>query len=448
MTSATDRYQEIYLAQKANLATLKSTRAEKRIAKLQKLRDAVVSHADDIGNAQHADMRKMPLGIQTIEVAAALQDIDDAIAGLQDWMQAEVYEPSPENAGNQTYVQYEPKGVVLLFGPWNFPFHLVVAPLVPIIAAGNSCIVKPNEMAPHTSAILAKLLGEVFPTNEVAVVEGGVPVANALLELPVDHIFFTGSPNIGKVIMAAAAKHLASVTLELGGKCPVIIDESADLKAVIGGITRARFFNAGQLCLSTDHIWLKASQRDAFVAGLGAAIEQAFYKDGELNTFLMSRIVDKANFQRLKGYVDDALAKGATIAVGGAMNEDDLTIEPMVLIDVPLDAEIMQHEIFGPILPVLCYENPKEIQQLIHQSGKPLAMYLFSQNQSFIDDMLLNTSSGGVTVNGVMSRAGERRLPFGGANSSGIGRYKGVHGFRELSNARAMFVHRAESYGR
>jgi aldehyde dehydrogenase (NAD+) len=240
--------------------------------------------------------------------------------------------------------------------------------------------------------------------------------------------------------MAAAAKHLTSVTLELGGKCPAIFDDGVDLLKMAPMAVGARFRNAGQLCLSVDHVWVPEGMRDAFLQIAKGVIDKMFYVDGQFQRERLERIVDARNFARVKGYLDDAIARGAKVAIGGGMDADDLTIYPTVLIDVPLDAKIMHEEIFGPILPVLTYRSLDEVTQHIDATGKPLAMYVFSPDQQFVDDVLLHSSSGGVTVNGMMLHYAEKNLPFGGCNQSGIGRCKGIHGFRELSNPRSVFV--------
>jgi aldehyde dehydrogenase (NAD+) len=263
-------------------------------------------------------------------------------------------------------------------------------------------------------------------------------LANALLELPFDHIFFTGSPKVARTVMAAAARHLASVTLELGGKCPAIIDETVDLQKVAASIGEARMLNGGQICLCADHAWVPERLRDQFVEQLTTFVRSRYYKEGQLDKGNFCRMVDARNFARVKGYLDDAVSRGAKIAFGGRVEESDLTIHPTALIDVPLDASIMEEEIFGPILPVLTYRDPGEITDFLHRRGKPLAMYLFSDDQRFVDRLLLNSSSGGVTVNGWALHWFEPKLPFGGVNESGIGRYHGVHGFRELSHERAV----------
>ena len=429
----------IFSLQRANRLALKNATADQRKVKLQKLRDAIVAHANDIDDALLQDLRKPRMGIDHYEIQSVLGEIDIALEGLSEWMKPEEVEPSAHFKGNKTYIHYEPRGVCLLFGPWNFPFSLVFAPLVQIIAAGNSCIVKPNEMQPTVRAISTKIIHDVFDEQDVAVVEGGVPLANALLELPVDHIFFTGSPAVGKHIMAAAAKHLATVTLELGGKCPMIVDNGCDPIQTPAMAVGGRFRNAGQLCLSVDHVWVPEDMLDGFVQVASGVIDKMFYIDGELNKAELSRLVDAKNFSRVKAHLDDALARGASIVKGGEVDEEDLTIHPTLLINVPLDSSIMQDEIFGPILPILTYKNREEIYQQIDATGKPLAMYIFSPNEEFVEDVLLNTSSGGVTVNSVMMHYVEKNLPFGGVNQSGIGRCKGVFGFRELSNARSVF---------
>ncbi|HEX8602541.1 MAG TPA: aldehyde dehydrogenase family protein [Pseudoduganella sp.] len=430
----------VFQLQRTARGALKASNAAQRCARLRKLRESIVAHADQIDEALFLDLRKAREGAKNFEVASALEEIDNALNGLESWMRDEAIEPSPHFKGNQTFIRYEPRGVVLLFGPWNFPFSLVFAPLAQIIAAGNACIVKPNELQPHTSAVTAKVIRAAFPEQEVAVFEGGVPLAEQLLELPVDHIFFTGSPAVGKRIMAAAARHLATVTLELGGKCPAIVDNGVDLVRTAAMVVAARFRNAGQLCLSVDHVWVPEALRDQFVQVAQGVIAKMFFAEGQLVKEKLPHIVDARNFARVKGYIDDAVARGARVASGGEADPSDFTIAPTILVDVPLDAKVMQDEIFGPILPVLTYNSLEEVTAFVDTGGKPLAMYIFSPDQAFIDQALLETSSGGVTVNGVMMHYAESRLPFGGVNGSGIGRYKGLAGFRELSNARSIFV--------
>ena len=428
----------VFDLQKSYQWVVKTTPAAVRKRKLERLKEVLLAHIDEVADALVQDLRKPREQPMPQELGGVIAAIDDALAHLDEWMKPVEVEPSPMLAGTKAVLTYESRGVCLLFGPWNFPLLLVFEPLVPMIAAGNCAIVKPNEMTPATSRLVAKIIRAAFDERDVAVFEGDVGLADALLELPFDHIFFTGSPKVGRTVMAAAARHLSSVTLELGGKCPAIIDDTVDLQKVAAAIGEGRMANGGQICLCPDHVWVPEALRDEFVEHLAKFVSQRFYPAGQLDKENFCRIVDGRNFTRVKGYIDDAVARGARLAFGGEAEEGDLTIHPTGLVDVPLDARVMEDEIFGPVLPVLTYGDPSEISDFIHGRGKPLAIYLFSDNQQFIDKILANTSSGGVTVNGWALHWFEPKLPFGGVNESGIGRYHGVHGFRELSHERGM----------
>jgi aldehyde dehydrogenase (NAD+) len=431
--------ERVFALQRAHKWTVKNSTAAERKAKLERLKGAVLANAEAIRRALHADLRK-PEAEASGEIGSVENDINDALEHLDSWMAPLEITPSPVFAGARARIIYEARGICLIFGPWNFPFQLLFEPLVPVIAAGNTAIMKPNELAPATSRISAEIIRAVFDEREVAVFEGGIDLANELLALPVDHVFFTGSPKVGRAVMGAAARHLASVTLELGGKCPVILDESTDLAAAAATIAAARCYNSGQVCLCPDIAWVPASKRDAFVAHLETAIRSMLYQDGELNKSAFGRMVDRRNFDRVKGYLDDALERGAMLAFGGTTEADDLTIHPTVLLDVPANARIMQEEIFGPILPIQSYRTPQDVCAAVQGGGKPLAMYIYSNDPGFIETVMNNTSSGGVTVNGWAMHWFEPQLPFGGVNESGIGRYHGLHGFREVSHERSVFL--------
>lgn len=432
--SAIDR---VFAVQRAHKWIVKNSTAAERKAKLLRLKEAVLANADAIRQALHADLRK-PEAEAAGEIGSVENDINDALEHIESWMAP--VEVSPAFAGARARIVYEARGVCLVFGPWNFPFQLLFEPLVPVIAAGNTAILKPNELAPATSRISAEIIRKVFDEREVAVFEGGIELANELLALPVDHVFFTGSPKVGRVVMGAAARHLASVTLELGGKCPVVLDETTDLAAAAATIAAARCYNSGQVCLCPDIVWVPESKKDALVSHLKDAVRAALYRDGKLDKNLFGRIVDRRNFDRVKGYLDDAIARGAKVAFGGTTEADDLTIHPTVLLDVPTDARIMHEEIFGPVLPVVGYRTPADVCAAVQSGGKPLAMYVYSNDAAFVDTLLSNTSSGGVTVNGWATHWFDPQLPFGGVNESGIGRYHGIHGFREVSHERSVFL--------
>ena len=428
-----------FALQSAYKWTVKNSTVAERKARLERLREAMLGNAEEIRHALHADLRK-PEAEAAGEIGSVENDINDALQHLESWMAPVEVIPAPMFAGARARIVYEARGVCLVFGPWNFPFQLLFEPLVPIIAAGNTAILKPNELAPATSRISAEIIRQVFDEREVAVFEGGIELANELLTLPVDHVFFTGSPKVGRVVMGAAARHLSSVTLELGGKCPVILDQTTDLAAAAATIAAARCYNSGQVCLCPDIAWVPESKRDALVAHLDKAVQSTLYRNGELNKSAFGRMVDRCNFDRVKGYLDDALECGATLAFGGTTEACDLTIHPTVLLDVPPNARIMQEEIFGPILPVQSYRTPDEVCAAVQRGGKPLAMYIYSNEPGFVETVMNNTSSGGVTVNGWAMHWFEPQLPFGGVNESGMGRYHGLHGFREVSHERSVFL--------
>jgi len=275
------------------------------------------------------------------------------------------------------------------------------------------------------------------------VFEGDVSVAEALLDLPFNHIFFTGSTRVGKIVMAAAAKHLSTVTLELGGKSPVIIDEGADIAPIAAALAGAKQFNGGQACICPDYVFVPEDKQAELVEGFRENVQKNLYGSGELDKSAIAQIVNKSNFDRVKGMVDDAISQGATVAVGGEMDEEDLTIHPTMLTNVTPQMKIMQDEIFGPVLPVMTYDTLDQVVDYIEARDKPLALYMFSPSEEHMDKVLKRTSSGGTTLNGVFSHYLENRLPFGGVNGSGMGSYHGYWGFKEFSHHRAVYQHMA-----
>jgi aldehyde dehydrogenase (NAD+) len=302
-------------------------------------------------------------------------------------------------------------------------------------------MVKLTDLCPATARVAATIIKQAFDENEVALFEGGVEVATALLELPFNHIFFTGSTRVGKLVMAAAAKNLASVTLELGGKSPVIVDADADVKKVSADLASAKQFNGGQACICPDYVFVTEPQKNDLIEEFRARVKQNLYRDdGSLRKESIAQIVNDQNFARISKLFDDAVAKGATVAVGGTLEAADRTIHPTLLTDVTPDMMIMQEEIFGPIVPVITYRNLDEVIGFIRDRGKPLALYIYSNTPGNVDRILSRTSSGGVTINGVFSHYLENQLPFGGVNQSGMGSYHGVFGFRAFSHERAIYV--------
>jgi aldehyde dehydrogenase (NAD+) len=432
--------QRVFALQRDHQWDAKASTAEQRKAKLRKLKSAIESHGDEIVAAVQQDTRKPENEVRITEVLGVIAHIDRNIDNLDEWMQPVEIVPSL-NGDDKAKIVCEARGVCLILGPWNFPLGLVFGPLAAAIAAGNCCIVKLSDLCPATARVAVKVINEAFEENEVALFEGDVDVATALLEFPFNHIFFTGSTRVGKLVMTAAAKHLATVTLELGGKSPVIVDEGADLQKVAGDLAAAKQFNGGQACISPDYLLVKERQKDELVEQFRAKVKQNLYTDdGQIKKESISQIVNDRNFARIKRLYEDALAKGAQVAVGGMLEEADRTIHPTLLTDVTPDMLIMQEEIFAPIVPVMTYETIDDAVEYIAGRDKPLAMYIYSNDQDNIDKVLSRTSSGGVTINGFFSHYLENRLPFGGVNQSGIGSYHGVFGFKAFSHQRAIYI--------
>ncbi|MFC2950395.1 aldehyde dehydrogenase family protein [Marinicaulis aureus] len=432
--------QRVFDLQSENQWNIKASSAQTRKAKLAKLKDAVAAHADDIVAAVQSDTRKPEAEIRVTEVGGVMGNIQMNIDGLEEWMKPQMIQPA-SNPDDKAKITHEARGVCLILGPWNFPLGLTFGPLAAAVAAGNCAMVKLTDLCPATAEIAGKIIREVFDENEVALFEGDVSVAQALLELPFNHIFFTGSPRVGKLVMAAAAKNLASVTLELGGKSPVIVDESADIDKVAADLAQAKQFNGGQACICPDYVFVKDAQKDALTKGFAAKVKENLYTDGKLNKENIAQIVNKRNFDRVKGLFDDAVAKGATVAAGGELEAEDLTVHPTMLTGVTPQMKIMQEEIFGPLIPVMTYSSMDEVIGYIEARDKPLALYIYSKDQDTVNKVLARTSSGGVTVNGVFSHYLESQLPFGGVNTSGIGSYHGVFGFKAFSHERAVYMH-------
>ncbi|MEL0028406.1 MAG: aldehyde dehydrogenase family protein, partial [Perlucidibaca sp.] len=381
--------------------------------------------------------RKPPAEVELTEILPVVAEANDALRNLRGWMRPAGVWPSRMMIGTKGYMQYEPKGRCLIISPWNYPVNLSLGPLVSAIAAGNTVIIKPSEMTPAASRVIATIVAEVFTADEVTVIEGDAPVSQALLELPFDHIFFTGSPAIGKVVMAAAAKHLTSVTLELGGKSPTIVDESADVKLAAQNILWAKFTNNGQTCIAPDHIFVHDRVKDAFVQACRDVLK-GVYGEHPQGSDCLARVVNERHTSRVRALLDDAVARGATVLVGGEVDAADRFIAPTLLEGIPDDAKIMSEEIFGPLLPVIGYSDLGQVVERINAEPKPLALYIWSRNEDNIRRVMQQTSSGGACINHCVVQFLHGNLPFGGVNNSGIGSAHGHHGFKAFSHERAV----------
>jgi aldehyde dehydrogenase (NAD+) len=431
----------VFAAQQAHQWNVKASTAAERKAKLAKLKAVVEAHADAIVAAVLEDTRKPEAEIRVTEVMNVTANIQRNIDNLDAWMTPTEVTPSL-NPNDTAQIIYEARGVCLILGPWNFPLGLTLGPVAAAVAAGNCCIVKLTDLCPATARVAASIIREAFDENDVALFEGDVSVATALLELPFSHIFFTGSTRVGKLVMTAAAKHLASITLELGGKSPVIIDDGADIPKIAAQLAHAKQFNGGQACICPDYVFVKEADKAQLIESFKANVAANVYSDdGMIKKESIAQIVNTGNFARVKALVDDAVAKGATVAVGGELDASDLTIHPTMLTGVTPQMAILQEEIFAPVLPVMTYDTLDQVIDYIAGRDKPLALYIYSNDDANIAKVLGRTSSGGVTVNGVFSHYLENQLPFGGVNHSGTGSYHGYFGFKAFSHERAVYRH-------
>ncbi|MEO6758830.1 MAG: aldehyde dehydrogenase family protein [Saprospiraceae bacterium] len=417
----------------------RSTAAE-RIAKLQRLHDAMLHHREAIKAAMWADFRKNGYETDISEIGIVNGEIRYAMQQLKRWMRPKRVATPLALIGSRSQLRHEPKGVCLILSPWNYPFNLSFAPLVSAIAAGNCVILKPSEFTPHCSALMKTIVGELFPPEEVVLVEGDAAMAEALTSLPFHHIFFTGSPAVGKIVMAAAAKNLASVTLELGGKSPVIVDESADLDNAAAKIAWLKCMNAGQICIAPDYLLVQENVHDALVEKIKLHLRKYLGETPEARqaTPDYCRMVNQHHFDRVQGLLEEAVEQGGEVVQGGKTDRSDRYIDPAVLVRVPAKARIWEEEIFGPLIPVQSFRTLDEALAIVNAKPKSLAMYLFSRNNRHIEYLLAETRNGGVTVNDCGVHFFNAGLPFGGANNSGIGKCHGEYGFQEFSNARGV----------
>jgi aldehyde dehydrogenase (NAD+) len=439
--STTDTIEATFSAlQRAQVARRGSFTLEARIAQLDQLRDAVKRYESKIIAACAADFRKPVPEVKLTEILPVLQEIRHAKKHLRKWMRPKRVAASIGVLGTKSYVRPEPKGVCLIIAPWNYPLNLALGPLVSALAAGNGAIIKPSEMTPHTSEVIANIVAETFPPDLVSVIEGDAAVAQKLLALPFDHIFFTGSPAVGKLVMEAAARNLSSVTLELGGKSPTIVGPDANIKKAARYIVWGKFANNGQTCIAPDHVFVHRSIAGPFNEALKQQIGRIYGKtpEAQKSTADYCRIVNARHFQRVSNLIDDAKSKGAEVFEGGVTDAEENFIAPTLIANVSSDMDISREELFGPILPVIEFDDIDSVINQINDNPKPLALYVFDQNKSFARDIIERTSSGAVGVNLTVVHFLHPDLPFGGVNNSGIGAAHGEYGFRAFSHEKAL----------
>ncbi len=417
---------------------------EERAERLKRLRNWILNHKEDIRSAVKADFKKPAFEADLSETFPVTSEIKHTLSNLKKWMKGRSVSTPMPMLGTSGKVVPEPKGVALIISPWNFPFNLAIGPLVSALAAGCTAIIKPSEMTPHTSQLIERMINELFPQDEVAVFLGDAEISKSLLIKPFDHIFFTGSPQVGKLVMKAAAENLTSVTLELGGKSPTIIQKGANLKDAAEKLIIGKFRNCAQTCVAPDYILVHEEDRDALLDEMKVAIQKFFdvdYKGIETSSDY-ARVINDKHFDRLVDMLQDAKSKGARVEFGGNYNPQDRYLEPTLLTEVNLEMEVMQEEIFGPILPIKTYSTLDEAINLINSYPKPLALYYFGEDKAQREEVLSRTSSGNSVINDCVLHFLHNDLPFGGVNNSGIGKAHGHAGFLSFSNEKGIMAQR------
>lgn len=403
-----------------------------RVTYLKKLLNEIVAKEDAICDALYLDFKKPKFETLASETQFVIAELKNLIKKTKSWAKPKRVSSALLNWPSSDYIYKEPYGSVLIIAPWNYPFQLAIAPLIGAIAAGNTAVIKPSEITPNTSKIISEIIEFVFPETYVAVIQGGVEVSEKLLAEKWDYIFFTGSTKVGKIIYESAAKHLTPVTLELGGKNPTIVDETANISVAAKRIVWGKFLNAGQTCIATDYILAHNNIKLKLIIELKKAIT-AFYGENIEESSDFARTVSKKHYTNLI-----EMLEGETILFGGQKNDSDNYLSPTLVNEPKADSKLMEGEIFGPILPIIGYESDDDIQQHLSRYGKPLATYVFSKNKSFQDKIIASYSFGGGAINDTVIQITNKKLPFGGVGSSGIGAYHGKTSFDLFSHSKCI----------
>lgn len=427
-----ENYSFLVNKQKAFFRKEQTKNVSFRLAALKKLKDAIKVNEQEIMAALKTDLNKSELDAYAAEIGFVLAELTFTIKNLSSWVKTKSVKTPMTHFGSTSYIYSEPYGVALIIAPWNYPFQLAIAPLIGAIAAGNCAVLKPSELTPKTSEVLAKLINGLYPEEFVSVVEGGVETSTALLEEKFDYIFFTGSVPVGKIIMEAAAKNLTPVTLELGGKSPCIVHDDANIKVAAKRVAWGKFTNAGQTCIAPDYLYVHKNVKDKFLSEFKNTIKE-LYGENPLRNPDYTHIVSERHFKRLEGFLDNG-----QVYSGGKTDSDTLAIEPTVLTNISWDDPIMQDEIFGPILPVMEYSHLSEVLDGIHNHPKPLALYIFTENNQVQQTVLNSVSFGGGCVNDTVYHFVSPHLPFGGVGPSGIGSYHGKGSFDTFSHKKSV----------
>ena len=399
---------------------------------LTRLLNAVIVHENEIVSALKADFNKPEFETVVTETSYVISDLKYTIKNISNWAKPERVFPFILNIPSSDTIYKEPYGKVLVIAPWNYPFQLALCPVIAAVAAGNQVVLKPSELTPNTAAIIQKIIAGIFPVNHVEVIQGDAEVATQLLAQRWDYIFFTGSVAVGKIVAKAAATYLTPVTLELGGKNPCIVDETANLQLAAKRIVWGKFINAGQTCIAPDYILVHQKSKNKFIEFLKAEITTAYGENPEISPDF-ARIITTKNWTRLVEMIDET-----KIIFGGKYNNETNYLAPTLIEENNLESLIMQDEIFGPLLPILTYTNESEIEAIITKYEKPLGFYIFSERKKFCDAIIAKYSFGGGCINDTMIHFSNKKLPFGGVGHSGIGAYHGKLSFDIFSHHKGV----------
>lgn len=404
-----------------------------RKEQLKKLSKAIKSYESDILEALYTDLGKNKVEAYATEIGITLKSIKNARKELKNWTKTKNVDTPLYLFPTKSYIKKEPYGTVLIIAPFNYPFQLVFEPLIGAIAAGNTAIIKPSELTPNVARVIKRLINETFDANYIEVIEGGIEETQTLIHLPFDYVFFTGSENVGKIVYQAASENLVPVTLEMGGKSPVIVDETANIKVASERICFGKFTNAGQTCVAPDYILVHESVKDDLITALSKTLRE-FYGQNIQQSPDYGRIVNLKHYHRLTSLLNSAQMN---IVFGGHSDEDERYIEPTLLDHVTNDSAIMQEEIFGPILPILTYQSLDEAIAFIHQRPKPLSLYLFSEDENATQRVINELSFGVGAINDTLMHLANPKLPFGGVGASGMGRYHGKYSFDTFTHEKS-----------
>ncbi|HDK7823635.1 TPA: aldehyde dehydrogenase [Staphylococcus aureus] len=400
---------------------------------LKKLSKAIKSYESDILEALYTDLGKNKVEAYATEIGITLKSIKNARKEIKNWTKTKNVDTPLYLFPTKSYIKKEPYGTVLIIAPFNYPFQLVFEPLIGAIAAGNTAIIKPSELTPNVARVIKRLINETFDANYIEVIEGGIEETQTLIHLPFDYVFFTGSENVGKIVYQAASENLVPVTLEMGGKSPVIVDETANIKVASERICFGKFTNAGQTCVAPDYILVHESVKDDLITALSKTLRE-FYGQNIQQSPDYGRIVNLKHYHRLTSLLN---SEQMNIVFGGHSDEDERYIEPTLLDHVTSDSAIMQEEIFGPILPILTYQSLDEAIAFIHQRPKPLSLYLFSEDENATQRVINDLSFGGGAINDTLMHLANPKLPFGGVGASGMGRYHGKYSFDTFTHEKS-----------